>query len=178
MIKKIKNLLKKLNRQQKRIRRKIENYEEAIVFAEAGLLNEKEAKDIVETKNLKILVVGKEHLFSEKLQSYAIEFANRMDFGIVALNVGPLEKQSDTLKPFCDILCKEFVSKCEESVKEFKNKVLEKNIEFEHIIKFGDVDDCIKEVYHYTEDIDFVIEESEVCDNEENSTMLVFCISH
>ena len=79
-----------------RVESLIEKHErtaEAIVFAEAGeheYARELLKKDAKEKK--KILVVGGEEGFSEKLIHYAIGMADRMNYEIVALNVIPDRK--------------------------------------------------------------------------------------
>ena len=78
------------SRQGQTMREKIESYTEAITFAEAGL--QEEAQEIMRAELAeiaKVLVVGHEDTFSKPLVDYAVGFAERMGYEIVALNISP-----------------------------------------------------------------------------------------
>ncbi|MGD8995737.1 MAG: hypothetical protein PVH34_11010, partial [Syntrophobacterales bacterium] len=79
------------SRQGQTLRERIENYTEAITFAEAGL--QEQAQEIMRAEMAeatKVLVVGHEDTFSQPLVEYAVGFAERMGYEIVALNVSPV----------------------------------------------------------------------------------------
>ncbi|MBW1980365.1 MAG: universal stress protein [Deltaproteobacteria bacterium] len=167
------------DRQTQTMREKIEGYTEAITFAEAGL--QEEAQQVIReelAEKAKVLVVGNEHTFSREVVEYALGFAERMGYEIVALNVGPVPRQSSTLEPFCDILCEQFNAKCQETIEEFRRGCEEKGIPFTHVVKFGEVDDCIKETHEELRRVDFVITEPESCPEEGRVTIPVFCLAH
>jgi len=153
-------LLKKLflKKRKPTLRERIEKYTEAITFAEAGL--DEKAKELVKKKKEKarIVVVGNEYSFSEEVQEYALGFADRLGYDIIALNIGPIEKVS-SLEPHCDLLCEQFKNKCSESIGIFRKRCKNRKIGFTHTIKFGKVDNCISEVDREFDGIEFVITE-------------------
>lgn len=148
----LRNLFLKRKKGKPTLRERIEKYTEAITFAEAGISDE--AKELITGKKAKVIVVGNECSFSETVQNYALSFAERLDYDIVALNVGLIESSLN-----CDSICEQFKAKCLESVESFKKKCKEKNIEFTHVVKFGKIDNCIGEVNNEFEKIEFVITE-------------------
>jgi len=83
-----------------RLTGKMDSYQEAITFAEAG---EPEyarefSRDEVRKSSDILLVVGQESSFSQEIIDYALEMAKRMSYEIVALNTAPLS--CDTFKMF------------------------------------------------------------------------------
>ena len=71
-----------------RLTGKMDQYQEAITFAEAGepgyareLIQEEKVKE----EPTKLLVVGRESSFSKEIIDYALEMAQRMSFEIIAL---------------------------------------------------------------------------------------------
>ncbi len=168
----IKKLAKKLRkdecsgevevRKRHNIREAVERSADAVTFAEAGLAEE--AREILAERDAharKILVVGHEESFSRPVIEYALGFAERMGYEIVALNVLELPKDSKKMGPYCSLIAKEFENSCEESVAEFYRDAEERGIPFHHIVKFGDLDDCVKEVTQEVKRIEFVISEPE-----------------
>jgi hypothetical protein len=59
---------------------------EAVTLAESGMLNEAQ-RLVSNRKPRKILVLGVNGLFSRAVVDYALEFAKRMSYEIVALNI-------------------------------------------------------------------------------------------
>jgi hypothetical protein len=166
------------SRQGQTMRERIENYTEAITFAEAGL--QEQAQEIMRAElaeATKVLVVGHEDTFSKPLVEYAVGFAERMGYEIVALNVSPVRTESTTIGPFCDMLCEEFNKKCQEGVGALCRKCEEKGISFTHMVKFGETDDCIKEAHEEIRRVEFVITEPESCPEEGRVAIPVFCLA-
>ena len=171
--------VKVASRQGQTLRERIENYTEAITFAEAGL--QEQAQEIMRAElaqAAKVLVVGHEDTFSKPLVEYAVGFAERMGYEIVALNISPVRTESTTIGPFCDMLCEEFNNKCQEGVGTLCRTCEEKNIPFTHLVKFGEVDDCIKEAHEEIRRVEFVITEPESCPEEGRVAIPVFCLAH
>lgn len=167
------------SRQDQTLREKIESYTEAITFAEAGL--QEEAQEIMRAElaeGAKVLVVGHEDTFSKPLVDYAVGFAERMGYEIIALNISPVRTESATLGPFCDMLCEEFDKKCQEGISALCESCEEKSIPFTHLVKFGEVDQCIKEAHEEMRRVEFVITEPESCPEEGRVAIPVFCLSH
>ena len=153
----LKRIFLKRKKKKPSLRERIEKYTEAITFAEAGI---DETKDLVKEKaeRARVIVVGNEHTFSEVVQNYALGFAERLHYDIIALNVAPIE-QVKSLEPYCDSLCEQFKAKCCETVECFEEKCKNKNIKFTHVVRFGKVDDCISEVNNKFDKVEFVITE-------------------
>ena len=159
------------------LREKIESYTEAVTFAEAGL--QEQAQEIMRAElaeAAKVLVVGYEDTFSKPLVDYAVGFAERMGYEIVALNISHVRTESTTIGPFCDMLCEQFNNKCEEGIKTLCTLCEEKGIPFTHLVKFGEVDECIKEAHEEMRRVEFVITEPESCPEEGRVAIPVFCM--
>ena len=159
------------------LREKIESYTEAVTFAEAGL--QEQAQEIIRAElaeRAKVLVVGHEDTFSKPLVDYAVGFAERMGYEIVALNVSPVRTESSTIGPFCDMLCEEFDKRCQDGVGTLCRLCEEKGIPFTHLVKFGEIDDCIREAHEETRRVEFVITEPESCPGEGRVAIPVFCM--
>jgi hypothetical protein len=166
------------SRKQETLREKIESYTEAITFAEAGL--QEEAQEIMRAElaaGAKVLVVGHEDTFSKALVDYAVGFAERMGYEIVALNISPVRTESKHIGPFCDMLCEEFNKKCQQGIETLCRLCEEKNIPFTHLVKFGEIDDCIKEAHEEMRRVEFVITEPESCPEEGRVAIPVFCMA-
>jgi hypothetical protein len=166
------------SRQTETLREKIESYTEAITFAEAGL--QEQAQEIMRAElaeAAKVLVVGYEDTFSKPLVDYAVGFAERMGYEIVALNISPVQTKSSTIGPFCDMLCEEFNKKCQQGITTLCSLCEEKSIPFTHLIKFGEIDDCIKEAHEEMRRVEFVITEPESCPEEGRVAIPVFCMA-
>ncbi len=187
MIKKLKEKFRKKkeegvevkNRQAETLRDKIEAHTEAITFAEAGL--QAQAQEMIReeiAEKAKVVVVGNDDTFSKAVMDYAIGFAERMGYEIVALNVGPITKPStEALGPYCDLIRGQFEKRCKDNIEAFEKACEEKGIPFRHVVKFGEVDDCIREVYDELKRVEFVIADPESCPEEGKVAIPVFCMA-
>lgn len=154
--------------------------EEAIVFAQAG--EQTVAREILkEAKQVKkkILVVGGEEGFSEKVIDYAVGMAGRMKYEIVALNVIPVGKQ------FFRFLnekkmTEEFQEKPEKGAMAFRKASEEHNIAFRHMVKFGGFDRVVKDIHREIHRISFVLTEPDhLCEGASDckvTSIPVFCM--
>lgn len=156
---------------------------EAITFAEAGA--PQVAQQIIEeyeAEPRKVLVVGKEETFSKPVVDYALGFAERMGYDIVALNILPLPTDSPKLAPYCTPIIDDFKSRCEETISYFSQMCKEKGIGFQHLFKTGDPEQAIKETHREIKRIEFVICEPEICesmaDEVEEGVIPVFCMAN
>ena len=133
-------------------------------------------------KAKKVLVVGKEEVFEKLVVEYALGLAERMGYEIVALNILPLPTDSPKLAPYCSLISDDFKNKCEESVSHFYELCKEKGIGFEHLVKTGDPEQCIKDVHREIDSIEFVICDPEVCPSMagevEGGVIPVFCLAN
>ncbi len=159
--------------------KKHDRTEEAIVFAQAG--EHEYARELIkkgQEERKKILVVGGEEGFSEKLVHYAISMAERMNHDIVALNVVPVGKR---LFSFLNEKVKEELRKsAETAVETFKLRALEKQLNFDHSVKFGDFDRAIREAHKEHKRVSFVLAEPEQViegNSTKRTSIPVFCLA-
>jgi len=191
MLKRITRKWRKKNRDEEQVkarkkstlRESVDSHLEAITYAEAGehaLARETLAQ--LEAQRRKILVVGGEGRFSQPVIEYAVSFAERMGYEIVALNVLPVPAKSPKLAPYCDDLAKEFEVACRESEGQFAQICREKNIPFTHVVRAGDVEECIEEIHSEFRRIEFVISEPDLDPNAvpegENVVVPVYALAH
>ena len=154
----------------KRIKQKLSNastkmdkYQEAITFAEAGETEYAMAAvaDKKEEPTLnKLLVVGRESTFSKEIIEYAIDMAQRMSYEILALNTAPLS--CETFKMFStsrNQICEEFKTMSEKNAAIFQELAAEKGIPFDHIVMFSEEDEALQKITR-DKNIAFVVSES------------------
>ena len=166
------------NRQAQTLRRSIERQTKAIAFAEAGL--HEHAQNLIREEladKSKVLVVGHEDTFSQPVIQYAVGLAERMNYEILALSVSPVRTESSTLVPYCDMVCEQFRARSEENAVRFRRACEEKGIAFSHVIKFGEVDRCLKEIHEESRRVEFVVTEPESCPADGSVTIPVFCMA-
>ena len=158
-------LTAKIKTMAKRLTGAMDEYNEAITFAEAGdqehaqrLFQERE----VEERPPKLLVVGRESTFSREVVDYALEMAQRMSYEILALNTAPLS--CETFKIFSSSqkkLCQDFQTLAEDNVKGFREEATRMGIPFAHVVKFSEPDEALEELKREYKDIEFVVSEAE-----------------
>lgn len=145
--------------------RKMEDYQEAITFAEAG--HQEYSQKLLETeadqeRSGKLLVLGRESVFPREVMDYALEMAQRLSYDILALNTAPLS--CDTFKLFSSSqkeLCKNFQSLSQKNVKEFQQEAEKLGIAFEHVVRFSEPDEALEEINREYKNIEFVISDSQ-----------------
>jgi len=148
-----------------KLSKKMDEYQEAITFAEAG--QEESAQrlrreELVEDRPGKLLVVGRESAFSREVIDYALEMAQRMSYEILALNTAPLS--CETFKIFSSShkkLCQDFRALSEKNVKQFRQEAEKLGVPFEHIVKFSERDEALEEINKEFRDIEFVVSDAE-----------------
>ena len=143
---------------------KMEKYQEAITFAQAGESEhaiETMAEQKEEQAATKLLVLGRESAFSKEIIDYALEMAQRMSYEILALNTAPLS--CETFKLFSssrDEVCEEFKSMSEKNAGLFQELAAEKGIPFDHIVMFSEPEEALEAVNRENKNIAFVVSES------------------
>jgi len=143
---------------------KMEKYQEAITFAEAGeseYAMETMAEKREEKAPTKLLVMGNESTFSKEIIDYALEMAKRMSYDILALNTAPLS--CETFKLFSssrDEVCEEFKSMSAKNAGLFQEAAAEKGISFEHIVMFSEPEEALESITREHKDIAFVVSET------------------
>ena len=152
---------------------------EAITFAEAG--EHEHAKSLMKGSNAesvskeKLLVVGSEEGFSERLVHHAINMAHRMGYEIAALNVIPVGMR--IFSALQDKVKDQLKGKTEKSAEAFSTKASEKSIPFTHSVKFGNLDKIIREVNSESEETLFIVSEPEHFSDDSNAAIPVYCIA-
>jgi len=155
----------KIKKKTNRMGRKIDQYHEAITFAEAG--QQEHAQKVFQTTPAeeragKLLVVGRESTFSKEVIDYALEMAQRLSYEIVALNTAPLT--CETFKLFSSSqkkLCQDFQALSEQNVQPFKKAAEKLGLPFTHVVRFNEKDAALQEICKEFKDIEFVISDSE-----------------
>ncbi len=149
-----------------RLTGKMDQYHEAIAFAEAGqqdhaaglITKEKEGEETP----AKLLVVGRESTFSTEIIDYSLEMAARMSYEILALNTAPLSCESFKLLSFSrNKLCEEFRDISKRNVSLFQKQAEEMGVSFSHVVKFSEPDEALEEIKREYTDIEFVVSEAE-----------------
>ena len=110
----------------------------------------------------RLLVVGRESVFSEEIIEYAIEMAERMSYEIIALNTAPLS--CDTFRLFSSSrnrICEDFEEISKKNITAFRERADKKGIPFKHVVKFSDSYEILKEVKAEVGEFEFVVSEME-----------------
>jgi len=110
----------------------------------------------------KLVVVGRESVFSEDIIDYALEMAERMSYEIVALNTAPLS--CATFKLFSSSrnkICEDFEGLSKKNVQVFQEAAEKKGIPFTHVVKFNESYEVLKEIRNEIGEFEFVVSESE-----------------
>jgi hypothetical protein len=143
--------------------RSLDRYTEAISFAEAG--QQDYAQEIIQKEVMekpKILVVGHEDTFSIPLIDYSVGLAERMGYEIIALSCSSIGGSSTKfLSPFREKISKDFESGAKKGFEALQKKTQEQGIPCTHLCKFGDLNDCIKQIHKEVRRIEFVLTEPE-----------------
>ena len=143
---------------------KMDKYQEAITFAEAGESDyamETMAEQREEQEPTRLLVMGRESDFSKEIIDYALDMAQRMTYEILALNTAPLS--CETFKLFSSSrnqVCEEFKSMSEKSAGLFQEAAAEKGIPFDHVVMFSKPEEALESINREHKDIAFVVSES------------------
>ena len=140
-----------------------DQYQKANTFDGAG--QEGQTQDAPQTEptaevSRKLVVLGRESVFSQEIIDYAIEMAERMSYEIIALNTAPLS--CETFELFADSrdkICEDFEALSQKSVQVFQEAAEKKKIPFTHIIKYSDADEVLKTLKHEIGEYEFVVSE-------------------
>ncbi len=98
----------------------------------------------------KVLVVGKGEAFTQNVMEYALHLAERLDYDILALNIG--DKPGDEV----------FFRKAEESAAMFRQRAEGRGVVCGHFVKFGDPGLAVEEVNHMVRRIELVVTDAAV----------------
>ena len=156
----------KLRNRMRKLMGRMDQYQEAITFAEAG--QPEHVKELLmadegeEKTGSKLLVVGRESTFSREIIDYALEMAQRMSYEILALNSVALSCETFNLFSLSsNKLRQEFREISEENVMVFQEEAEKAGVPFSHTVKFVEPDEALEEMKREYKDIEFVISEAE-----------------
>jgi len=158
-------IFEKLIGRVQKITGRMDRYQEAITFAEAGEIGH--AQQAVHEKEShpgpgKLLVVGRESIFSKEVIDYALDMAQRLSYEILALNTAPLTCETFNLLPAeRSKVCQEFKTLTEKNIKHFQQEALKRDIPFAHVIKFSEKEQALAEITREYSDIEFVVSDTE-----------------
>ncbi len=157
-------ILGKIKNRMRGLSNRMDQYQEAITFAEAGEDVEtremlQEAKAVEECR--KLVVVGRESIFSKEIIDYAIDMAERMSYEIVALNTAPLSCETVRLSSSRDQICSDFQMLSEQNVQPFREEAEKRGIPFSHVVKFSESYEVLKSLRKEIGEFEFVISEEE-----------------
>ncbi len=148
---------------------KMDHYQEANENAKEGqkeYAREAVADEPTVEATGKLLVVGRESVFSPEIIDYALEMAERMSYEIIALNTAPLS--CETFKLFSSSrnkICEDFEDLSKKNVRAFQKAAEKKDIPFTHVVKFSESYEVLKEVKVEIGEFEFVVSEMEDQEN-------------
>jgi len=152
-----------------------DNKMEAMAFAEAGA-HELAQESILQSQmeRQRILLVGKEDSFSEPVVNYTISLAERLGYDIVAMNVNTVMGHSAKfLSPFRKHLREEFEKRSDEAYGLLTEKLKGKEINCQHVIKYGEFSSAVEELHHEIKRIEFVVTEPEAHPEREETDVTI-----
>lgn len=148
--------------QEKEKARQQENSREGNIRPSEG--QEAAAKDEVSRK---ILVVGKGETLDAEAIDYAVNLAERLGYDLIALNVNPtLGSKGRVFSPYKQLLREQFTQKTRAAGESLQRNMALKGINFEQVVKFGDVGQAVAETNQQIKRIEFVITQDGVEETE------------
>jgi hypothetical protein len=158
-------ILDKIKIRVRKITGRMDRYQEAITFAEAGQMSH--AQQMAHEKENqqspgKLLVIGRESIFNKEVIDYALDMAQRLSYEILALNTAPLTCETFNLLPTeRSKVCQEFKTLTEKNIKYFQQEAQKRSIPFAHVIKFSEKEQALAEITREYGDIEFVVSDTE-----------------
>jgi hypothetical protein len=158
----------------------LERHSEVVAFAEAGvqdLAQQMIRREVQERK--KILVVGSGGAFSRPLVDYALGFAKRMGYEIVALDCVPIGQGArKALNPNRQEIREGLPCKATEGARLLASRAAEEGIPCHHVMKFGTPDRCIRELHGEIRRVELVLTEPEASPDEGvEPAISVYCVA-
>jgi len=143
--------------------RRLERYAEAAGLAQGGAQDA--AREIVRRdlqERPKILVVGCGPTFSSRLVEYAVGYAKRMDYEIVAVNCGDLLlRSSGEFSPFRESRFQEFKERAATGAEPFAVRAAQEGIPFRQLVRADSVGHAVRELEEELGRVHFVLGEAE-----------------
>lgn len=117
----------------------------------------------------KILVVGKGETLDAGVVDYAVNLAERLGYDLIALSVNTtLGQKGRFFSPYKYHLREKFAQRARDAGEALQKKVALRGINFEQVVKFGDVRKAVAEVNRQIKRIEFVITQDGVKEKEVN----------
>jgi len=114
-----------------------------------------------QTQNRKILVVGHGDPFPEAVMDYALQVAERLGFDLVAVSVSPdYEAGVPYLASYRKYLEDDFTRKAALAANIFGQQARAKNLNFSHLVKFGDLSQVVEQLPQEIKRVEFVLDAS------------------
>jgi hypothetical protein len=139
--------------------RRLERYAEAAGLAQGGAQDA--AREIVRRdlqERPKILVVGRGPDFSSRLVEYAVGYAKRMAYEIVAVNcAGLADRSPGRLGPSQEELFQEFRDQAAMGVKVLAARAAEEGLPFRHVVRPDSVGRAVRELEEDLGRVHFVL---------------------
>jgi len=108
-----------------------------------------------------IAVATYESRFPDKMVSYALEMAKRMNCGIIAVNCANLTHDiSEFFSNAHDVAFEEFKKNADRNMDDFRTKATDQGLTFDHMVHFSDIDMAIAAVIKEYGKPEFVITEN------------------
>jgi len=106
----------------------------------------------------KILVVGKEDSFTPGVLDYATSLAQRLGYDLIGMNLHPgLEQVGKLFSPYNLHLRAKFTQRARTAWESVRPGLLAQGINGDHVVKFCEVAEAVKDLNHEVKRIDFVI---------------------
>ncbi len=162
-------MLGKIKETVRRLSGKMDRYQKAVTFAEAGeqaYVQEDLQTEPVKEEPRRLVVIGRESVFSQEIIDYALEMAERMTYEIIALNTAPLS--CETFKLFSSSrnkICQDFTELSKKNIRLFQESAEKRGIPFTHVVKFSESYEVLVELRNEMGEFDFVVSEMEEQEN-------------
>jgi CheY-like chemotaxis protein len=109
----------------------------------------------------RIAVATYESQFPEKMVDYALEMANRMGCGIIAVNCANLTHDiTEFFSNAHDVAFEEFKKNSERNIGDFRARTEERGLEFFHTVHFSNIDNAVSAVVKEYGNPEFIITEN------------------
>lgn len=158
---------KQLKEKHKNAVNRIDQYQEAISFAQAGAREEalevlQASQEMPEQKTSRLLVLAQGDHFPEEVREYALDMAKRLGYEILALNTAPIKREAWRFFNLdSKSLRQEFKSASQKNFSIFQSEADKRRVPITHLVKFVDKEDALQELKQEIQDLDFIVSDSE-----------------
>lgn len=144
--------------------KKVDDYQEAITFSEAGINTPNQGVQTLtcaENKGRNVVVATHESRFSDDMISYALEMAGRMNYGIIAVNAANITHDlTEFFSTTHDKLFADFKEISARNIETFRAKAVDQGLKFAHTVHFSNMDHALVDIAKECGEIEFIISEN------------------